>query len=111
MEAGQFRQDLYFRLQVFPVRLPPLRDRREDLSLLASYLMERMAAHVQKEVRQVTPEALTALQAYDWPGNVRELEHVIKRAVVVCPGPTIRLEDLALGWGKRKRGAPRNGSP
>jgi DNA-binding NtrC family response regulator len=104
VEAGQFREDLYFRLQVFPVRLPPLRDRREDLALLAPYFMASMAAHLKKEVTQLTPEALVALQTYDWPGNVRELEHVIKRAVVVCPGAAIRLQDIALGYGKTAEG-------
>ena len=100
VEAGTFRDDLYFRLQVFLVQLPPLRERREDIPLLAIYFMQRMAAHLNKgQVTQLTPQALSVLRAHDWPGNVRELEHAVSRAVVVCPGPAIQAKDIALGWG------------
>ena len=95
VEAGQFREDLYFRLRIFPVQLPPLNKRREDIPLLAVYFMQEMAAHLHKEVTQLTPEALHMLQAYDWPGNVRELEHTIQRAVIVCRGTAIQAEDIA----------------
>jgi transcriptional regulator with GAF, ATPase, and Fis domain len=94
VETGGFREDLYFRLQEYQVVLPLLRERREDIPLLARYFAARMAAHLDKEITRLTPEALSALQAYDWPGNVRELEHAIKRAVVVCPGSVIRAEDI-----------------
>ena len=94
---GYFRQDLYFRLQAFPVRLPPLRERREDIGLLAAYFAERMAAHLGKTVAGVEPEAVARLQAYDWPGNVRELEHVVKRAVTVGAGPWIGVDTITLG--------------
>jgi transcriptional regulator with GAF, ATPase, and Fis domain len=97
VEAGQFREDLYFRLQVFPLRLPPLRERREDIPLLALYFMERMAVHLHKEVTRITPEVQGALQAYDWPGNVRELEHAIQRAVIVCREATVQVGDISLG--------------
>jgi len=101
VEAGEFREDLYFRLHVFPVQVPPLSDRREDIPLLAVYFMQRMAAHVNKEgVTQFTPGALSVLQAHDWPGNVRELEHVVQRAVIVCSESAIRVEDIALGSGE-----------
>ena len=93
---GLFREDLYFRLQVFPLRLPPLRERREDLPMLADSFMKQMAAHLNKKVTRLTPEVLTLLRAYDWPGNVRELEHVVQRAVIVCRGPTIQVEDIVL---------------
>ena len=93
---GSFRKDLYFRLQVFKVELPRLRERREDIPQLAHYFMERMAAHLGKEVDRLTPEALERLRSYAWPGNVRELEHAIQRAVIVCPGSAIRAEDIAL---------------
>ena len=96
---GRFREDLFFRLQGFTVHLPPLRERREDIPLLASYFMEGMAAHLNKRVSGLTPEVLDALQTYDWLGNVRELEQAIKRGVIVCPGPVIRVEDLALEKG------------
>lgn len=94
---GQFRQDLYYRLQTFPVWVPPLRQRREDISLLATYFAGRMAAHLDKRIVQINEEVLVMLEAYTWPGNVRELEHAVQRAVIVCPGPQIRTEDLALG--------------
>jgi transcriptional regulator with AAA-type ATPase domain/ligand-binding sensor domain-containing protein len=98
MKRGEFREDLYFRLQVFPVRLPPLRERQEDIPLLATYFAERMAAHLNKDI-SLAPEALAALETYPWPGNVRELEHVVQRAVVVCRGSAIGPEDIALDFG------------
>ena len=103
VEGGSFREDLYFRLQGFQVELPPLRERREDILQLANYFIERMAAHLDKEVTRLTPEALVMLQAYVWPGNVRELEHVVERAVTVCRGSVIRAEDIALEFGKTEQ--------
>jgi len=100
VSEGEFREDLYFRLQTFPVRMPPLRERREDVPLLAAYFTERMAAHLNKRVAQLTPEALDLLRAYDWPGNVRELEHAVRRAVIVCRGPSVRASDILLEFGK-----------
>ncbi len=100
VSEGKFREDLYFRITTFPVRLPPLRERREDISVLAAYFTERMAAHLNKNVTDLTPEALSLLYAYDWPGNVRELEHAIQRAVIVCRGSVIRPEDILLEAGK-----------
>jgi DNA-binding NtrC family response regulator/ligand-binding sensor domain-containing protein len=97
LETGHFREDLYFRLQAFPVRLPPLRERREDIPLLTVYFAARMATHLSKPIQGLTSQAVTMLRAYDWPGNVRELEHAVQRAVIVCPGLEIRREDLALG--------------
>jgi DNA-binding NtrC family response regulator len=94
--AGTFRADLYYRLQGFEVRLPPLRQRREDIALLALYFMTRVAAHLDKDVTALSPPALAALQRYDWPGNVRELQHAVERAVVVCQGTAIRPEELPL---------------
>jgi len=108
VEAGPFREDLYFRLQEFTVELPPLRERRGDVRLLAEYFMERMAAHLNREVTHLSPEALAALEGYDWPGNVRELEHAVKRAVVVCPGTVIRAEDITLELRERVEGAPKD---
>lgn len=93
---GQFREDLYFRLSAFVVRLPLLRDRREDVPQLVLGFMEKMAAHLQKPVRGVTSEAMAYLRAYDWPGNVRELQHVVQRAVIVCRGAEIDAGDIAL---------------
>ena len=94
---GQFRADLYYRLRAFPVRLPSLRERREDIPILAAHFAERMAGHLSKRVTGFAPEALTALQAYSWPGNVRELEHSVQRAVIVCRQPEIQARDISLG--------------
>ncbi|NKB72500.1 MAG: AAA domain-containing protein [Candidatus Latescibacteria bacterium] len=91
-----FREDLFFRLQVFPVQLPPLRQRLADIPLLASYFMAPMAGHLGKPVAQISETALVLLQAYSWPGNVRELKHAIERAVILCRGPVIHAEHIAL---------------
>ena len=93
---NRFREDLYFRLHAFPVELPALRQRREDIPLLAAYFMDRMAEHLKKKVVQIEPDAIRALREYDWPGNVRELENVLNRAVIVCEGPVLKAANLAL---------------
>ncbi len=92
-----FREDLYFRLHAFPVKLPALRERLGDILLLAVYFMDRMGGQLRKEVERITPEAVAELQKYHWPGNVRELENVIQRAVIVCDGPALEPAHLALG--------------
>ena len=96
---GEFREDLYFRLHAFPVKLPALRDRLGDISLLAVFFMDRMASRLRKEVDRLAPEALAALERYPWPGNVRELENVIQRGVIICDGPVLEPAHLALGPG------------
>ena len=96
VQEGTFREDLYFRLQVFPLVLPPLRQRQADIALLATYFMEQMAAHLNKPVQGFHPDALRVLENYKWPGNVRELEHVVQRAVIVCRGVEIGKENLTL---------------
>ena len=83
VKAGRFRQDLFYRLNVVAVRLPPLRERREDIPLLASAFLRRLAQKNGKSVTGFTPRAFAALECYDWPGNVRELEHAVERAVVL----------------------------
>jgi DNA-binding NtrC family response regulator/streptogramin lyase len=94
--AGSFRDDLFYRLNAFPLRVPPLRERREDIPLLAHYFMERMATHLSKPVRCMDTAALAIMREYPWPGNVRELEHAVQRAVIVCSGARITSADLAL---------------
>ena len=96
VQAGTFREDLYFRLQGFDVTLPPLRQRREDIDLLAVYFVRRAAAHLHKAVTGLSPAALDLLRTYTWPGNVRELEHVVQRAVIVCRGALLQADDLGL---------------
>jgi formate hydrogenlyase transcriptional activator len=87
--AGRFRQDLYYRLNVFPVHLPPLRDRAEDIPLLVHYFVERYATKIGRTITRVPQEAMQRLMAYPWPGNVRELENVIERGVILSPGPEL----------------------
>src|SRR5215831_2411201 len=94
--AEHFRQDLYYRLNVITLYLPPLRQRRQDIPLLAGHFLQKYAQENHKEVTAIQQEALQHLLAYDWPGNVRELENVIERAVVLSLGPTITLADLSL---------------
>jgi two-component system, NtrC family, response regulator AtoC len=92
--AGRFREDLFYRLHVFPVRLPPLRDRLEDLPLLAAHLVDKHARAFRRDVTDIEPDALRVLTTYRWPGNVRELENAMERAVAVTKGLVIRREDL-----------------
>jgi len=89
--AGQFRQDLYYRLSVIPVRLPPLRERKDDIPLLAYRFASHYGQEIGKEVTGISSEALQLLQAYDWPGNVRELQHAVERAVILSSEPLIPL--------------------
>jgi DNA-binding NtrC family response regulator len=81
---GKFREDLYYRLNVIEIRIPPLRERREDVPLLALHFLERLAHELGKDVNDISEGALKLLMEYNWPGNVRELENTIERAVVIC---------------------------
>ena len=86
MEEGRFREDLFYRLHVISIQLPPLRDRKDDIPLLAQHFLEKYGEENRKTGLELTPDALDLLTEYDWPGNVRELENVIERAVVLTPG-------------------------
>jgi DNA-binding NtrC family response regulator len=94
VEAGTFREDLYYRLEVVTIVLPPLRDRIEDIPLLSQYFVDKYGRTTEKPVAGISPEAMTLLTHYPWPGNVRELEHVIERAIALTPHPIITPEDL-----------------
>jgi DNA-binding NtrC family response regulator len=94
VKEGHFREDLYHRLNVVPITLPPLRERREDIPALALHFLQRFAKEVKKSLSGISEEALGKLSAYDWPGNVRELANVIERAVVLGQGPEIAPHDL-----------------
>jgi two-component system response regulator PilR (NtrC family) len=94
VRAGRFRQDLYYRLNVIRIEVPPLRDRREDIRPLAEHFLTSCAAEQKKDIRALSPDALRALEGYAFPGNVRELENVVERAVALATGPTIGLGDL-----------------
>ncbi len=96
VSAGAFRKDLYYRFRIFPIYLPPLRERKEDIPDLAEYFKNRMATHLGTQIGALTPDIIEVLQSYDWPGNVRELEHLIQRSVIVCRGSQIKVEDLEL---------------
>jgi two-component system, NtrC family, response regulator len=96
MQDARFREDLYFRLAVVTITVPPLRDRREDLPLLSKALLQRYAAESGKKVSGFTPHALRAIEVYDWPGNVRELENRVRRAVVMAEGHRLTEDDLEL---------------
>ncbi|HZT73109.1 MAG TPA: sigma-54 dependent transcriptional regulator [Terriglobales bacterium] len=94
--AGQFRQDLLFRLNTVEVRLPPLRERREDIPVLAGHFLAQFAPRYKKPVHGFAPAAMQALLAHSWPGNIRELEHAVERAVLMATGETISTADLGL---------------
>lgn len=94
VKAGSFRRDLYYRLAVLPVYLPPLRDRREDIPLLAEHFISRSCTRHHQPIRPMSDQAMRALSRASWPGNVRELQHYIERAVVTTTGPTIACRDL-----------------
>jgi Nif-specific regulatory protein len=94
IEAGQFRQDLYYRLNVVSLEMPSLRDRREDIMLLANYFADKHGARCNRKLRGFSPEARMCLTSYDWPGNVRELENMIERAIVLGAAEWILPEDL-----------------
>jgi DNA-binding NtrC family response regulator len=96
IKEGRFREDLYYRLNVVSVPIPPLRERREDIQPLADHFLKHFATELRRAVKSFSPEAVKALQDYRWPGNVRELENTIERAVLMCEGETIRPQDLTL---------------
>ena len=97
--AGTFRQDLFYRLNVFPIRVPSLRERKDDIPLLVEYLVERYAKRAGKKISHIKKRTLDLFQAYDWPGNIRELQNVIERAVILCDGETFSLDET---WLPRK---------
>lgn len=94
VRRGEFREDLYYRLNVIPIHLPPLRDRREDIPLLAKHFLRKICIDMRRPVLEITPEAVRALEAYEWPGNVREMENVIERAVALTDSEIIDRQDL-----------------
>ncbi len=95
--SGHFREDLFYRLNVFPILIPPLRERREDISPLARYFVSFFSAEMNKPVNNLSPEAERALMSHDWKGNVRELRNVIERAVILCEGTTLTASQVSLG--------------
>jgi formate hydrogenlyase transcriptional activator len=88
---GRFRSDLFFRVNVLPIRVPPLRERRQDVPLLVHFFVARFGREMAKTIERVAPETMERLIAYDWPGNVRELQNIIERAMVLAKGPVLEL--------------------
>jgi len=103
--AGTFRQDLWYRLNVFPIQLPALRERVDDIPLLVEYLIERYATRAGKKIRTINKRTLALFQSYDWPGNIRELQNVIERAVILCESDTFTVEERWL----QREAPPRSG--
>jgi two-component system response regulator HydG len=92
--AGRFREDLYYRLHIIPLTLPPLRERSEDIPSLVAHFIHKLAPRTRSSVRGITPDALAAMQRYAWPGNVRQLENVVEQALVFAEGDAIEVADL-----------------
>jgi two-component system response regulator AtoC len=92
--AGTFREDLFYRLNVVPIQIPPLRERREDIPLLADHFIAKFNDRLKKQIVAISPEAVERLVAYNWPGNIRELENLMERTILFCEGPEIRVSDL-----------------
>jgi len=103
---GKLREDLYYRLNVIPIHLPPLRERKEDIPLLADYFLKKYSRQNGKNLKGISPGCIRAMKAYDWPGNVRELENAIQRAVVVSEGEYLLPQDLFLGVTCEKEEVP-----
>jgi formate hydrogenlyase transcriptional activator len=103
VEDGTFRRDLFYRLNVFPIHVPALRDRVEDIPLLVEYFIERYASKTGKKIRNVKKKTLELFQAYDWPGNIRELQNVVERAVILCDGDTLVVDETWLQLESPKR--------
>jgi two-component system nitrogen regulation response regulator NtrX len=102
IKAGRFREDLYFRLNVIPIFVPPLRDRQEDIPLLSEHFMRLFAREYGRRLKSLDPSAAALLAQYSWPGNVRELRNVIERLMIMVPGEVITAQDLVfLGGGAR----------
>jgi formate hydrogenlyase transcriptional activator len=93
---GKFRQDLFYRLNVFPIRLPALRERISDISLLVGYLIDRYAQKAGKKIRNIDAKTMELFHAYDWPGNIRELQNVVERAVILSEGETFFVDEAWL---------------
>ncbi|MCH8020359.1 sigma 54-interacting transcriptional regulator, partial [candidate division KSB1 bacterium] len=93
VEDGSFREDLYYRLNVFPIQSPALRERKEDIPILVRHFIKKFTAKAGEKIETVPQKVMDALQGYHWPGNVRELENIIERAVIISTGKQLKLED------------------
>src|SRR5439155_9919411 len=100
LARGQFREDLYYRLRVFEIRLPPLRERRQDILAMAEVFLEEIGSTVGRPAAGISREAHEALLSYPWPGNVRELRNALERATILCDGGLITVEHLTMGMAR-----------
>jgi two-component system, NtrC family, response regulator AtoC len=103
LEQGTFREDLYYRLNVVPINIPPLRERREDIRLMANHFLKKLAPDAGRDVESITDAAMEKLLNYHWPGNVRELENVIERGLILCRGKELDVDDIKLETAPRPR--------
>jgi transcriptional regulator with GAF, ATPase, and Fis domain len=94
--SGAFRTDLFYRLNVFPINVPPLRNRREDIPMLVEYFVERYAEKARKQISKIDKNTLKLCQSYNWPGNIRELQNIVERSVILCSGNTFRIDEAWL---------------
>ena len=111
IRAGRFREDLFFRLNVVPIFVPPLRDRADDVPRLAEHFMATLAAEYGRRVKRFAPEAMARLQGYAWPGNVRELHNVVERLLIMVHESTVTLQDVSFVGDAPVADAPAPGTP
>ena len=104
--AGTFREDLFYRLNVFPIHVPPLRERKEDIPMLVEYFVDRFARKAGKNIRSIEKQSLELLESYSWPGNIRELQNVVERSVVLCDVDTLRIDSSWLSVGESASPGP-----
>src|SRR6202012_531547 len=90
---GRFRDDLFYRLNVFPIEVPPLRERKEDIPLLVEYFVDRFSTSMGKRITKINKRSLAQLEAYPWPGNIREVQNVVERSVIVCDGDEFSVDE------------------
>jgi PAS domain S-box-containing protein len=109
VDAGAFRRDLFYRLNVFPIHMPPLRERVDDIPLLVEYLTERYASKVGRKISNIKRTTLELLQDYEWPGNIRELQNVVERAVILCDGDTLEVDETWLQRESPRQRVTQNG--
>jgi formate hydrogenlyase transcriptional activator len=109
VKAGTFRSDLYYRLNVFPLEVPPLRERRPDIPLLARHFLKRFARKLGKPLLDIAPRSMERLECYGWPGNIRELQNVIERAAVLARGSVLEIDDSLAVPMEAERSAPFTG--
>jgi formate hydrogenlyase transcriptional activator len=101
--GGRFRADLFYRLNVFPIEVPPLRERKGDIPLLVQYFVRRYAQKVHKQIRKIDKKTFSLCESYDWPGNIRELQNIIERSVILCPGDTFWIDEAWLSTRETSR--------